>query len=285
MAILGVDIGGTNVRVGLVQNEKLEKVESFEFEKTISEKDMLTELFLLIEKFEIDKIDGIGIGVPSVVDIEKGIVYDVQNIPSWREIPLKKLFEERFKMPVYINNDANCFVVGEKYFGSVKKYKNIVGLIIGTGLGAGIIINNCLYAGNNCGAGEFGMIPFKDQIYEYYCSGQYFDKEHGIKGNSLFKQASAGDPVALDIFAKFGANVGEAIKSIMFAVDPEVIVLGGSVSKSFNLFKKEMWKSINNFTYSKSIAKLRIEVSKTEYIAILGAAALYLDAIEKESIQ
>jgi glucokinase len=278
MGILGVDIGGTNIRIGLVEDNKLVKVESAEVPKNGSRDDIVNIIISMIQKFNTKKIKGIGIGVPSVVDVEKGIVYDVQNIPSWKEVPLKKILEKKFGIPVYINNDANCFAVGEKYFGKVKKYKNVVGLIIGTGLGAGVIVNNQLFSGNNCGAGEFGMIPFKDNIYEYYCSGQFFTNEYGKTGEELFEKAENGNRAALKIYKQYGQNLGEAIEMIMYAIDPEVIVLGGSVSKSYKYFEQEMWKSIKSFAYIKSVAKIKIEVSKIKNIAILGAAALYLDA-------
>lgn len=278
MGILGIDIGGTNIRVGLVNQNKLTKVESCLIRKNGNEEDILNDLHELIVKFSGEKIDGIGVGVPSVVDIEKGVVYYAQNIPSWKEVHLKEILEKNYHIPVYINNDANCFVVGEKHFGKAKQFKSIVGLIIGTGLGAGIIINNQLYNGNNCGAGEFGMIPFKEKYLEYYCSGQYFADEFGIGGKELTQKAAENDAKAEEIFKKFGENLGEAIKIIICAVDPEAIVLGGSVSKSFRFFKDEMWKSIKNFPYSKSVEKIKIEVSEKENIAILGAAALYYNA-------
>ncbi len=281
MGILGIDIGGTNIRAGLVENNELKKVETSMTQNDAGQDEILNDLLNMIGKFDIIEIDGIGVGVPSVVDVEKGIVYDVQNIPSWKEVHLKKILETRFNVPVYINNDANCFAVGEKYFGKAKPFKDIIGLIIGTGLGAGVIINNRLYAGNNCGAGEFGMIPFKDKNYEYYCSGQYFSNEFGISGKLLSEKAAGKDAEALEIFNKFGANLGEAVKTIMFALDPEVIVLGGSVSKSFQFFKDEMYNSIAGFSYSKSAEKIKIEVSGLNNIAILGAAALYLDAQNK----
>ncbi|MHB8337343.1 MAG: ROK family protein [Ignavibacteriaceae bacterium] len=277
MGILGIDLGGTNVRAGLVENNSLIKVESFPVSKNGSESDVLNDIYNLIDHYSSEEISGIGIGVPSVVDVEKGIVYDVQNISSWKEVYLKELLKKRYNVPVYVNNDANCFAIGEKYFGKAKNYKDIVGLIIGTGLGAGIITNGKLYTGKNCGAGEFGMIPFKRNNYEYYCSGQYFVNEFRTTGEELFRRAEKGDPEALDVFSGFGANLGEAIKVIMYTIDPEIIVLGGSVSKSYNLFKDEMFRSINNFAYSKTINKLKIEVSVIDNVAILGAAALYYD--------
>ena len=123
-----------------------------------------------IEEVFDSAVSGIGVGVPSIVDVEKGIVYDVQNIPSWKEVHLKQLLEERFQVPVFINNDANCFAIGEKHFGKGKDHENMIGLIVGTGMAGGIIIKNQLYNGYNCGSGEFGMIPYLEHNYEYYSS-------------------------------------------------------------------------------------------------------------------
>lgn len=281
MGILGIDLGGTNVRVGHINNSSLVKVESLPITKDGSAVEIINEIFSLIEKFSTNDIMGIGIGVPSIVDIERGIVYNVQNIPSWKEVHLKEIIEKRYRVPVYINNDANCFTIGEKYFGKGKKYKNIVGMILGTGMGAGILINDKLYTGKNCGAGEFGSIPYLEKTYEYYCSGQFFINEYNITGEELFKNAEGGDKKAIKIFSKFGSNIGEAIKLIMYSLDPETIILGGSVAKSYNYFKDEMYKSISSFYYSKSIENIKIEVSEVENISILGAAALYYDNLRK----
>jgi glucokinase len=241
----------------------------------------MDDLNLLIGKFLNDNIEGIGIGVPSLVDPEKGIVYDATNIPAWKEVHLKEQIEAKYELPVYVNNDANCFVMGEKYFGRAKAYNNIVGLIIGTGLGSGLVLNNHLYVGENCGAGEFGMIPFRDHDFEYYCSGQFFENEYGISGEEIEQRAENVDGGAVEIFSQFGLNLGEAIKVIMLAVDPEIFILGGSVSKSYGFFKDAMWKSIRKFPYVHSSDKIKVEVSETNHIAILGAAALYYDALKK----
>ena len=281
VGIIGIDLGGTNVRAGLIEKESLTKVESIQITKSDNVMDVMDDIVNLIERFSGYGISGIGVGVPSVVDVEKGIVYNVQNIPSWKEVHLKDFLEKKFNVPVYINNDANCFAVGEKYFGKGKDYKNIVGLIIGTGLGAGIIINGKLYAGRNCGAGEFGCVPYKDKNYEYYCSGQFFGHEYRTTGGELFGRAKRGDREAMEIFSIFGTNLGEAIKLIMYSVDPEIIILGGSVSKSFEMFKNEIYESIKGFAYPKSVDNLVIEVSEIQNVAILGAAALYYDGTVK----
>ncbi len=281
MAILGIDLGGTNVRAGLVENDVLTRVEAIPIRNTTNPNDVVDDISGLIRKFSLDEIAGIGVGVPSVVDVKKGIVYDVQNIPSWKEVHLKEILEKEFAKPVYVNNDANCFAVGEKYFGGGKNYDDIVGLIVGTGLGAGLIINGKLYSGRNCGAGEFGTISFREKNYEYYCSGQFFASEKKSSGEELYRKAKGGDPKAVGIFREFGLNIGEAIKLIMYAVDPEIIILGGSVSKSFDMFREAMYESISEFVYGKSVANIVIDVSTVENVAILGAAALYYDRMKK----
>ncbi|MBC8491251.1 MAG: ROK family protein, partial [Candidatus Marinimicrobia bacterium] len=172
--IIGVDLGGTKIQVGRIRQNKIEQ----EFYRPISadeeEEIVLTEVIEAIEQVYTKDVDSIGVGVPGIVDVERGIVYDIVNIPSWKEVFLKDRLEARFDCPVYVNNDANCFVLGEKYFGKARSFANIVGITLGTGFGAGIIINNHLYVGKNCGAGEFGMVSYNDRNYEYYCSSQFF---------------------------------------------------------------------------------------------------------------
>ena len=279
-AIVGIDLGGTKVGIGRVEDGRIVRHVSAAVTAQGSEQQVINEVIGAIEKVFDPGVAGIGVGVPSVVDVEKGIVYDVQNIPSWKEVPVKEILEKRFGRPVYVNNDANCFAVGEKYFGKGIQYRHLVGLIVGTGLGAGIILNGRLYSGPNCGAGEFGMIPYKDTILEHYSSGQYFTRTYGIKGEEVSSRARRGDREALAILERFGAFFGDAIMIIMLAVDPEAIILGGSVSKDFPYFEKAMRERMQVFPYHKTLERIVIEVSSQPQIAILGAAALYYDAIQ-----
>jgi len=281
MSILGVDLGGTNVRAGLVEKNRLAKVVSSPINNMGAEKEVLNQIFSVVDPLIQKNLKGIGVGVPSVLDLKRGILYDVQNIPSWKRVPLKAYLEKRYQIPAYVNNDANCFAVGEKYFGRAKKYDQAVGLIVGTGLGAGIIANGRLYSGINCGAGEFGMIPYRDHNYEYYCCGQFFKNVHHISGKELYEKAKNQDADALQIFSEFGTHLGEAIKAILYAADPEIIILGGSVSKAFQFFRQAMWESVSQFAYSITLKRIKIEVSRVRNIAILGAAALYYDALAK----
>lgn len=275
--LIGIDLGGTNVRAACILDDEIEEMISEPISGKENAESIIDQIKEMISNLWNSNIEAIGIGVPSVVDVEKGIVYDVQNIPSWKEVPLKEILEVEFGRPVFINNDANCFALGEKYFGEAKNYKSVVGLILGTGFGSGLILNNTLYSGNNCGAGEVGMLPYKDSIFEHYCSGQFFEIHKKTTGQELFNRAQKGDEEALSAYNEFGTHLGNAVKVIMYAYDPQVIVLGGSVSKAFSFFHKSMFKAMEDFAYPNSIRNLKIKTTERESVAVLGAAALALD--------
>jgi glucokinase len=255
--VMGVDIGATQMRAGRVSNEKVSLMFS---EKTPSDGDydqVLKTLLQLMEKlFNYDTM-AIGLGVPSVVDTKNGMIYDVINIPSWKEVPLKSILE--------------------KHFGLGKEYNHIAAVTLGSGVGTGLILNSKLYSGNNTGAGEFGMIPYLDKYIEYYCSGQFFNLYKQTDGLSVFEQAKIGDEKALKMYEEYGHHLGQYLKILLLAIDPEVIILGGSLSAAYSFFEKEMRKALLDFPYPKTISNLEIKVSNLPEIAILGAAALTLN--------
>ena len=275
--VMGIDLGGTNVRAGIINNDKLDDVISVRIHSDGSVDEVMKDIFGLLDEAIDPSVEAIGIGVPSVVDVEKGIVYDVVNIPSWKEVHLKELMESRYHIPVLVNNDANCFALAEKYFGKGQDAHSMIGLIIGTGMGAGVIINDRLYAGSNCGAGEFGMVAYMDKYYEYYASGQFFQNIHRTTGERVYQKAMEADKTALEIFEELGVHIGNAINMILYTYDPELIIFGGSVSGAYEYFEKSMWRRIKTFAYPKSLEKFRIEVSELENGGVLGAAALYYD--------
>ncbi len=275
--LIGIDLGATNVRVARVENRKIIELESEPIINSANPEDLINQIKSLIKNLVVPKVEGIGIGVPSVVDVEKGIVYDVQNIPAWKAVPLKSILEEEFNISVHINNDANCYVLGEKYFGKGLGIDSIVGLILGTGFGAGLVMNGKLVSGENCGAGEVGMLPYRDSIFEHYCSGQFFEIQKNKKGQEVFDLAQKGDAKAIEMYKEFGMHVGNAIKAVMYAYDPALIILGGSVSSAFHLFRDTMYEAMDDFAYPESLKKVQIEISELEHVAVLGAAALQLN--------
>ena len=224
--MLGFDIGGTNLRVGVVEEGKFLNILHEPIENQFDEQGTIDQVIKLISRAMSPGVATIGVGVPSVVDLKKGIVYDTVNIPSWKEVPLKEILESKFDVPVLINNDANCFVLGEKYFGSGQDVSNLTGLILGTGVGAGLIMNNKLVPGHNCGAGEFGMVSYLGHDYEYYCGGGNFRSLYGRDAAEAFLLASDKQPEALKIWNSYGNHLAELIKLVLYTADPESIVLG-----------------------------------------------------------
>jgi glucokinase len=273
---IGIDLGGTNIRGGLVNQSALPGVGvlSRRINAQGSAEEVLAELFSLTDALMNDSVESIGIGVPGLVDKEQGIAYDVVNIPSWKEVSLKKWMEDRYQIPVVIDNDANCFALGEFYFGKGKGFGSMIGLTIGTGLGCGIIINKKLYSGINGGAGEFGMVAYLDRYYEYYASGQFFTNVYQTEGDTVMNDARAGDKKARKMYEEMGTHFGRFVKMLLYSLDIELIVLGGSVRHAWPFFNKTMWAEIQTFAFKRSLNRLRIEISELENAGILGAAAL-----------
>jgi glucokinase len=274
---IGVDLGGTNVRTGLVQSGKILALQARPISSQARQGIIIDEICETITAVLQPGVRSIGIGVPSIVDIKTGIVYSAHNIPSWRAVPLKKIIERRFRLPVFINNDANCFTLGELLFGEARGYQHVVGLVVGTGLGAGVMINGRLYSGNNGGAGEIGAITYKGKYFEYFCSGQFFQRKFGIDAATLQQRADGGDREAREMFAAFGDDFAETVMTLLYAYDPEILVLGGAMIKAHPYFEKRVREKLRGFHFQNSLKKLVIVQTQKPNIAVLGAAALCLD--------
>jgi glucokinase len=121
--IIGIDLGATNIRGAVVNDDAISKIISRRINTKGTEEQVLEDVYFIIDKLIDNNIKAIGIGVPSVVDVELGIVYNVVHIPSWKEVHLKQILEDKYKIPVFVNNDANCFALGEHYFGKGKGVK------------------------------------------------------------------------------------------------------------------------------------------------------------------
>lgn len=271
---IAIDLGGTNVRVASVLPEgEVGRVLVEPCRSTGSEGEVLDQLFSMIDDLITPEVDGIGIGVPSVVDTERGIVYNVVGIPSWKEVHLKESLEERYHVGVAVDNDCNCFALGVTRFGKDGPHREAFCATLGTGVGGSLVVNGLLYRGRNAGAGEIGSIPYLDKDYEYYCSSRFFVGK-GTTGKDAAVAAANGDPEARAIMEEFGGHIGKLVQMIMFAYDPSVVILGGSIAKSFSLYSEPMWKVINEFPYPQSVTNLNLYATDLDYPGILGAALL-----------
>lgn len=284
-ALIGVDLGGTKVAAGRIDGAELGKViYKLIPAKSNDPRDIINVIIEVIDQLFDEQVLGMGIGIPGLVDREEGIINDVQNIPSWKEVHLKSILENHFQVPVYLDNDANCFALGEARFGKGKGEDDFVGLTLGTGMGGGIIKDGFLLSDAHCGSGEFGSIPYLDATYEDYCSGKFFMKEYNLKGEELANAAAQGDQFALAAFNEFGRHLANAIKTIKLAVDPRKVIIGGSVAKASAHFKTEMWASLLDFPFPQAMRDFDVLFSDVQHIAVLGAASLYLDRNKQHTV-
>lgn len=279
--IIGVDLGGTNLRAGIVRESLLEPVVSRPLYAQGNRDETLQQIFDIIDEMMNAGVKAIGIGVPGLVDPASRIPYDVVNIPSINETDLRGILEQRYHVAVKIENDANCFAWGEYYFGGGRSSSSLVGLTIGTGLGTGIIADGKLLTGKHGGAGEFGMISYLGKNIEYYVSGRFFTNVYHTTGELVYKRALEGDPAAISMYEDFGRHLGEAIKLILYALDTECIIIGGAAKVAFPFYAESMWETLAGFGFRRALATLKIEASSLVNGNILGAAALHLTAADR----
>lgn len=272
---IGVDIGGTKISAGIVENGKLTEKHTTPTDALKSRDEVLNNLFHAIEQVIKPGTSSIGIGVPGIINPEKGILHAINNIPEWQELPLAQIVEERFNVKTFINNDANCFALGESVFGQAKEFKNVIGVALGTGLGTGIIVNGKLYGGAENGAGEFGMVPYKGKIFENYTSGQFFKDIKKVDGKETYERAVAGDFAALELWKEFGAHLSEIVLVMTYALSPEAVIFGGSVSAGFDFFIESLKTNLKEKSVLKKVTdNMVFRKTVDPEIAILGAAAL-----------
>lgn len=271
--VIGIDLGATTIKCGVVENERLTKQLIQDTKADTGGSTTLNVLKDSIKSLKSPYTEAIGIGVPSVVDSVRGIVYNVQNIKGWEEVHLKTILEQEFGIPVFINNDANCFAMGERIYGTGKRFDHFVGITLGTGVGGGIIQQGRLLADANCGSGEYGEMPYLDGILEHYC-GSFFFTHNQTSGREVALLAKQGDSKAIRLMNEYGSHIAVLVKMIVLSVDPQAIIFGGAIAGSFSLFETSMREHLEDFPFAHSMKKLQILKSELQDIGILGAAAL-----------
>ncbi len=274
-ALIGVDLGGTKVAAGRVVDGTVVEEIVKPIDATLKDpRDTIGLMAGMIRNLTKDGVSGIGIGVPGPVDREQGIVYDVLNIPAWKEVHLKTILEEECGLPVCIDNDSNCFAMGEYWYGACTGENDFTGITLGTGMGTGIVKDGKLLLDAHGCSGEFGTMPYLDGIYENYTSGMFFYRRFDQSGQEVATAAMKGEPWAVDAFSEFGMHLGNAIKAIIMAVDPPLVIIGGSVAKAHPLFEDAMRKSITEIPFQSVLGSIQVKFSEKENMAILGAASL-----------
>ena len=277
---IGIDIGGTTIGAGLVAEggRVVRRTDGASCPQGAALEETLDLLSARIEALLTPEVTGIGIGVPSVVDPERGIVYDTANIPSWKEVPLKAFLEDRFGVPVQVDNDANCFALGAAtQLGAGKEI--LVAVTLGTGVGVGIVTGGRLLRGRCCGAGELCCLPYRNSVIEDYTSSKFFSA-HGTTAFEAAQALSGGSPRlsaagAQALFDAFGTHLGWLTAAVLYAYDPHWVVFGGGIARSFDHFEPALRRALSDrFAYPGNLSGLRLESLTDPDTALIGAASL-----------
>lgn len=282
--VIGVDLGGTNIRAGLVLNNKIIKKVEVNTEPNKGKNIVIKNLVKAINSVMTKDVAGIGIGSPGPLNYKKGIIINSPNLP-FRNTNLKRILKREFNVPVFVNNDANCFSFGEALYGSGKNYDCVIGLTIGTGVGGGIVINKKIFHGR-LNAGELGHMTIKfdgrktrscnnGDIEEYLSTRGIMRTAKGLNVKTpldVYKLALCGNRKALKSFEETGFYLGIAVANFVNIFDPDIIIIGGGISNAWKFFSKSMEKTVKERCV---VNKNPIIVkSKLKHAAILGAASL-----------
>ena len=228
-----------------------------------------------------EDIAGIGIGCTGPIDSKKGLILECPQLPDLHNFALKQTIAEKYNVPVVLNNDANALILGECIWGAGKGYNSVIGFTLGTGLGCAAVLNGKLLMGANESAGEIWTSPYGKGIIEDTVSGngisRIYEKLKGISkpAEDIAAAAFAEEKEALDAFDEFGKALGFAAAWCVNLIDPEVIIIGGSISNSIDLFLPSMEKVLKSFICNAPAAKVKmLKAGLGDVAGYAGAASL-----------
>lgn len=290
--VIGLDVGGTKIS-GVAINQDGTVMTSFSRASDFCGTDYLENVAEVIRHLRAEtpgKIDGIGIGVPGTVDYQSGVV---RTCPAfkWKDIPLQKMLERIFRVPVCVENDVNAWITAEKYMGAARECESFVMITMGTGLGCGLWLDGKLYHGSSCESGEIGYMPLGIKAYErpfhendfgYFeriasanavCETYFKRTAQKLDSRQIFERARNGDSVAGQVVREAFDYLGIGIGCIACLLNPEMVVLGGGMANEGEKLAYELQKRINRLVPIHTGVVLT-QVGK--YGGAMGAALCYV---------
>lgn len=318
---IGIDLGGTNTKIALVDGEGAILERSVIPTKAMRDAeevldDIAREAIQLRQRFEARgfKISAAGIGVPGLIDWKTGVGILLPNFPGkWHGVPVKGWLEKRLEVPVAVINDVRAITLAEKRFGAGKDVQNLVMVAIGTGIGGGVVIDGELYIGKDGSAGEFGHITVEPSgvrcgcgnrgCLEAYASGPAMVAQalralvqqndtiiRDLVGDDLARvtpkviaeAAKMGDSVALEIIERSGAYIGQALSCICVVVNPEMIVIGGGVAQAGELLFESIRKGLRERLFMVPVDTMKFVLAELGLDAgVVGTATWAKERLEK----
>jgi fructokinase len=290
--VVGVDVGGTKIEAILFDGKKVLKKYRTPTQADKPYKTTLANIAKAIKEVRSKETKAVGLSIAGYV--HKDLLYNGPH--SLREKPVVKDLQKLVKLPVVCENDANCFALAEATLGAGKEKQHVIGVIVGTGIGAGLILNGSIYRGAIGAAGEIGHSPLNDNEIEYFCSGPGIVRNYEAFGGT--KKLSAADIMtyravidmekipdeeesAIMLAQNYTYdNLARTVATLINTFNPEVIVFGGGVSKSIDykrLSKKTEKYALPVLFKATAIKQFAIADSSGE----IGAAMLALQSVKK----
>ncbi|HEU4827773.1 MAG TPA: ROK family protein [Gemmatimonadales bacterium] len=315
--VLGIDIGGTSFTVGAVPDDGT-RVAAMRNAPTLAESgaDAVLDRIIGVARAVMDETRaadaratfmGIGAGAPGPLDTKRGVVLLTPNL-GWVDYPLADRLRERLGLPVAIDNDANCAVLGEWWMGAARGTRHAIGFTIGTGIGGGIILDGRLYHGASDCAGEIGHTTIDSNgrrcacgnygCLEAYASGPAIARrateaieagaESGlpslvdgdlsrITAQLVYEAAEAGDELAREVVHDTAHFLGAGVANLVNIFNPEVVVVCGGVRRAGDLLFAPLRREVARRAFKPAVAAVRILPSELETPGVQGAARAFLE--------
>jgi len=311
--IVGIDLGGTFFKVGLVDSQSGRILKKIERETKVEEgRETVVERMAqaVREITEGYNYLGVGVGSPGSIDHDKGIVRFSPNFPDWVDFELGGKLASLLNKPVFVENDANAFVLGEKWFGAGRGHENIVALTLGTGVGGGVISHGILITGKDgigtelghvivepngplCGCGNYGCLEalasataIKRMAFEgqkKFPESEIFKVEE-INAKVVFDAARNGDALGTSILERVIEALAIGVSNFIHIFNPSVVVIGGGVSKAGDLLFKPLRERVVHLVMPSFKGTYEIVQSPlVEEAGILGAASIVLQRNVQQS--
>jgi glucokinase len=301
--IIGIDLGGTNLKVALLDLKYRIKDREVLSTRSFLEKGELTSGIVycinrIMKYNSLDKTDilGVGLGLPGPVDAKKGVVHFFPNIPGWREVHLREILKKRLNLPVFLDNDAKIMALAEHRLGAAKGFSNVLCMTLGTGIGGGIIIGGKLYRGFNNAAGEVGHLPINEKgpncncgsvgCLEAYIGNNRIIKEarkefkSDITLEDLSSMAAKGNKRAIKIWRNVGGHLGSALSAVVNLLNLDAIVLGGGVANAGKVLFDSAKEKLKRQAMSVQCSHVKIFRAKLGNNAgLIGAAIMVKEEI------
>ncbi len=299
--VIGIDFGGTSVKLAVVQGESLltdvYRIPTQEFDNPDSLIEGIARVVGQVREAH-PAVSSIGIGVPGAVNFSTGVTYSLTNVKGWSEVPLRQIMTEKTGLPTVIDNDANCMAYAEWKYGAARGAHHAICVTLGTGVGGGLILNDQLFRGATFAAGEIGQMsidlsgvpgPYGNtgaleryignrQIGEmavaiYQKKGAKLPIDHSPE--ALAELAGKGDEIAREVWNRVAKCLGTCLMSVVYLLNPDVIVIGGGVSYAGNLLFDPLREVLKNSLTKECFDHLDIVPARFGNTAgMIGSSAL-----------